>query len=99
MEILQPESGNPRPVYESTAYPRSANARPRPAWSALEPPKPLVVKMVGTRLVAEAVWGLYRSASMTQDWGRPCSSRPAGTVNESPVSVSYTHLTLPTIYS
>src|SRR5690349_13487525 len=61
--ILHPESGKPRPVYDSTAYPRWAKARPRPAWSALLPPKPLVVRIAGTRCVALADAGRYRSAS------------------------------------
>src|SRR6476646_10079767 len=61
--ILHPEFGKPSPVYESTAYPRWAKARPSPAWSALLSPKPLVVRIAGTRFVALADAGSYRSAS------------------------------------
>ena len=87
-EILHPELGNPKTRVGRTAQPRRANARPRPDWSALEPPNPLVVKMVGTLFEVEAECGLKRSASMMQVCARPWSSSPAGPVNDSPVYVS-----------
>src|SRR5690348_12133917 len=36
-----------------------------PAWSSFEPPKPLVVRIDGTRLVGLALFGRYRSPTMS----------------------------------